>query len=170
MGATPFFRRKISDFIPDLFNSNFISSNSASNIVTNLTTITNAIPTAVYSKEDLHIYVSSNIARAYVRALGGFSAAGVGANGFNNQGTMWYSSGNLTFDGIKLVVGQGFADNHMISAQKSNLYFGTGLLNDMNTVKVIDTSDVLGDQQVRVVMRFTAGVIHGIRSDIKLYA
>ena len=142
----------------------------ASNVIDEMGKIADSIPSAVYAKEDLHIYVSSNIARAYVRALGGFAAAGVGANGFNNQGTMWYSSGNLTFDGIKVVVAQGLANNTAVAAQKSNLYYGTGLLNDTNTVKVIDTSETLGDQNVRVVMRFTSGVIHGIRSDIKLYA
>ena len=57
----------------------------------------------------------------------------------------------------------------MVAARKSNLYFGTGLLNDTNVVKVIDMADTLGSQNVRVVMRFTAGVQFGIGSDIVLY-
>jgi hypothetical protein len=37
-------------------------------------------------------------------------------------------------------------------------------------VRVIDTADFLGDDNVRVVMRYTAGVQHGIGSDIVLYS
>ena len=57
----------------------------------------------------------------------------------------------------------------MVAAQKSNLFFGTGLLSDHNEVKVIDMADVDGSQNVRVVMRFTAGIQHGIGSEIVLY-
>ncbi len=58
----------------------------------------------------------------------------------------------------------------MVAAEKSNLYFGTGLLADHNEVKVIDMADIDGSQNVRVVMRFTAGVQYGIGSDIVLYS
>ena len=37
-------------------------------------------------------------------------------------------------------------------------------------VKVIDMRDIDGSQNVRVVMRFTAGIQHGIGSDIVLYS
>jgi hypothetical protein len=36
-------------------------------------------------------------------------------------------------------------------------------------VKVIDMADLDGSQNVRIVMRFTAGVQYGIGSDIVLY-
>jgi hypothetical protein len=49
------------------------------------------------------------------------------------------------------------------------LYFGTGLLSDHNEVKVIDMADLDGSQNVRVIMRFTAGVQYGIGGDIVLY-
>jgi hypothetical protein len=58
----------------------------------------------------------------------------------------------------------------MVAAQKSNLFFGTGLMADQNQVKVIDMADIDGSQNVRVVMRFTAGIQHGIGSDIVLYS
>jgi hypothetical protein len=57
----------------------------------------------------------------------------------------------------------------MMAAQKSNLYFGTGLLNDQNEVKVIDMEDLDGSQNVRIVARFTAAVQYGIGSEIVLY-
>ena len=143
---------------------------TAANVITELGKVVDAISTAVYGKEDLYIYVSQNIARAYVRALGGFGASGLGANGVNNAGTTWFNGGDLAFDGVKLFVCSGLSDNTMVAAQKSNLFFGTGLLADHNEVKLIDMADLDGSQNVRVVMRFTAGVQHGIGADIVLYS
>ena len=142
---------------------------TAANVIDELGKVVDAIPTAVYGKEDLYIYVSQNIARAYVRALGGFGANGLGANGVNNAGTTWFNGGDLAFDGVKLFVCSGMADNDMVAAQKSNLFFGTGLLADHNEVKLIDMADLDGSQNVRVVMRFTAAVQYGIGADIVYY-
>jgi len=142
---------------------------TAANVIAELGKVVDAIPTSVYGKEDLYIYVSQNIARAYVRALGGFGASGLGANGVNNAGTTWYNGGDLAFDGVKLFVCSGMPDNDMVAAQKSNLFFGTGLLADHNEVKLIDMADLDGSQNVRVVMRFTAGVQYGIGADIVYY-
>ena len=153
---------------------------TSSNVIAQLGAIVDAIPSALYGKEDLYIYVSQNIARAYVRALGGFgilqNAAGtenvsdIGANGVSGQGTMWWQNGALSFDGVKLFVANGLADNRAVAAQKSNLFFGTGLLSDHNEVKVIDMADLDGSQNVRIVMRFTSGVQYGIGSEIVLYS
>ena len=142
---------------------------TAANVIAEMGKVVDAIPTAVYGQEDLTLYVSSNVARAYIRALGGFAAT-IGANGSDNKGTQWYNGGELSFDGINIFVAKGLADNTMIAAQKSNLYFGTGLLSDQNEVRVIDTSETLGDMNVRVIMRFTAGVQHVFGGDIVLYS
>ena len=139
------------------------------NVVAELGKIVDAIPSAVYGKEDLTLYVSSNIARAYVRALGGFVAT-IGANGVDNKGTQWYNGSQLSFDGINIFVAKGLSDNTAVAAQKSNLFFGTGLLDDRNQVKVLDMADLDGSDNVRVIMRYTAGVQHGIGSDIVLYS
>ena len=141
----------------------------SSNVVAQLGRIVDVIPSPVYGTEDLFIYVSSNIYRAYVRALGGF-ASNVGAAGTDNKGTQWFNGGALTYDGINIVLASGLAANTAVAAQKSNLFFGTGLLNDQNEVKVIDMADIDGSQNVRVVMRFTAGIQHAIGSDIVLYS
>ena len=142
---------------------------TASNVVAELGKIVDAIPAALYGKEDLYLYVSQNIARAYVRALGGFGASGLGANGTNAQGTQWFNNGSLSFDGIKLFVANGLSSNTAIAAEKSNLFFGTGLLSDQNEVQVIDMAPIDGSQNVRVVMRFTAAVQYGIVEDIVTY-
>ena len=142
---------------------------TAANVIDKLGSIVDAVPSALYNKEDLHIYVSQNIARAYVRALGGF-ATSIGAAGTDSKGTQWYNAGGqLSFDGVKIFVANGLADDTAMAAQKSNLYFGTGLLNDMNEVKVLDMADLDGSQNVRVIMRYTSAVNYGIGSDIVLY-
>ncbi len=142
---------------------------TALNVIDELGKIVDAIPSTIYGKEDLYIYVSQNIARAYVRALGGFGAAGLGANGVNAQGTQWWNNGALSFDGVKLFVANGLADNTAVAVEKSNIFFGTGLLSDHNLVKVLDMADLDGSQNVRVIMRFTAGVQYGVVEDIVTY-
>ena len=143
---------------------------TAANVIDELGKIVDAIPSALYGSEDLYVYVSQNIARAYVRSLGGFGASGLGAAGTNSMGTQWWNNGSLSFDGVKLFVANGLSDNTAMAAEKSNLFFGTGLLSDLNEVKVLDMADLDGSQNVRVIMRFTAGVQYGIGSDIVLYS
>ena len=141
----------------------------SSNVIAKMGLVVDAIPSAVYGADDLYIYVSPNVYRAYVRALGGF-ASNVGAAGTNDQGPQWFNGGALTFEGINVVLAQGLASNTMVAAEKSNLFFGTGLMAVQNEVKVIDMADIDGSQNVRVVMRFTAGIQHAIGSDIVLYS
>jgi hypothetical protein len=142
---------------------------TSANVIAQLGAIVDAAPSAILGKEDLTLYVSTNIARAYIRALGGFAAT-IGGAGVDNKGTTWYNGGELSFEGINIFVAKGLGDNEAVLAQKSNLFFGTGLLDDRNEVRVIDMSDTDGSQNVRVVMRYTAGVQIGIGSDIVLYS
>jgi len=142
---------------------------TAANVIAELGKIVDAIPASLYTNEGLRIYVSQNIAKAYVRALGGFGASGLGANGKDNQGTMWHTNGELMFDGVKIFVANGLANNTAICTTVDNLFFGTGLLSDQNEVKVIDMADIDGSQNVRVVMRMTAGVNYAVVEDIVTY-
>ena len=142
---------------------------TSANVIAEMGKVVDLIPAPLYGKEDLYLYVSQSVARDYVRALGGFGASGLGANGTNTMGTQWWNNGSLSFDGVKIFVANGMANDYMMAAQKSNLYFGTGLLSDQNEVKVIDMEDLDGSQNVRVVARFTAAVQYGIGSDIVLY-
>jgi hypothetical protein len=155
--------------VNDAVNTGITSFTSA-NIISALGNTVDALPSAVYGKEDLTIYLPTNAFQAYVRSLGGFGASGLGAAGVGAQGALWYNMGNaLSFDGIKIQLTPGMPTDHVVAAQKSNLYFGTGLLSDHNEVKLIDMADIDGSQNVRVVMRFTAGVQYGIGSDVALF-
>jgi len=142
---------------------------SATNVITELGKIVDSIPSTLYGREDMNIYISQNMARAYVRALGGFGANGLGGAGTANQGTQWFNNGDLNFDGVKLFVANGLGDNKAMATYKDNLMFGTGLLSDAQEVKVLDMADLDGSQNVRVILRFTAGVQYGIGSDIVYY-
>ena len=145
------------------------TSFTSSNIKTLLSNVVDAIPNAVYGKEDLAIYVPPVAFQAYVRHLGGYGANGLGAAGYNNSGDMWYNNNAaLSFEGIKVVYTPGMPSDHIVAGEKSNLYFGTGLMSDHNEVKVLDMADLDGSQNVRIVMRFTAGVQYGIGSDLVL--
>jgi len=142
----------------------------STNIIDELSKVVDAIPAALYGKEDLFLYIGSKAAKLYVQALGGFGANGLGANGVANMGTQWWNNGSLTVNGVKIFVCPGMSDNKMYAAQRSNLYFGTGLLNSAQEVKVLDMADLDGSNNVRMIMRFTASVQFGISSDLVEYA
>ena len=145
---------------------------TASNVIDELGKIVDSMNanTNIYAKEDTKIYVSRNIMAAYVRALGGF-ATDIGANGVNQQGTMWYGKGAaLSFDGIPLFLAEGLAANTAMAAQASNLYFGTSLLSDHQEARVIDVSQYDGSDNVRVIMRLAAGAQIGVGADVVLYS
>jgi hypothetical protein len=63
----------------------------------------------------------------------------------------------------------GMSANKVVAAQKSNLFFGTGLLSDYNEVKVLDMANIDGSQNYRVIMRYTGAVQFGIGQDIVYY-
>jgi hypothetical protein len=138
-----------------------------SNVISKLDSVYQTIPNTVFGKEDLLLYVSTNVAKAYQSALAGGGASGVGANGFNNQLNVGEKPSN--FQGIEIVLVPGLASDKIVAAQKSNLFFGTGLLSDYNEVKVIDMANIDGSQNYRIVMRYTAGTQFGIGQDIVYY-
>ena len=144
---------------------------TAANNVTGSTTVlaglqqvVNVIPTAVYGKEDLGIYISTAAVKAFQTAVGGGSSY---ANGYMNQTVI--GAKPLDFQGIPLLHCPGLPASTVIAAQKSNLFFGTALLSDKNEVKVLDMADLDGSQNVRIIMRYTAGVQYGIGNDIVWY-
>jgi hypothetical protein len=140
----------------------------AGDVITELGKLVDAIPARLYGHPDLKLYVSQNIYKAYVRALGGFGASGLGANGYNNQGTNQVL-GDVFFDGIPVFMANGMAANTAIATPSSNLHFATGILNDMNLVKVLDMADLDGSENVRVIMRFTADAKYGFAEDMVTY-
>jgi hypothetical protein len=130
----------------------------ASNVIAQLGAVVDAIPATIYGSQDLSIYISQADARSYVRAQ-----AALGYKDLYHVGQT-----AMDFEGVKLFVANGLSSGQMVAAEKANLMFGTGLANDMNEVKLIDLADIDGSQNVRVVMRFSAGVNYAIGSEIVL--
>jgi len=141
---------------------------NAGNVIAELGKIVDEIPSSLYGRDDLFIYVSQNIFRAYKRALGGFQANGQGAAGVDSKGNN-QDINVLYFDGVKIFMANGLAANTAVATTKDNLQFGTGLLSDHQEVKVLDMADLDGSQNVRIIMRFTAGVQYGVVEDIVTY-
>lgn len=137
---------------------------TSANVLNKLNNVVETIPAAVYGKEDLLIYVGTKVAKAYQQALGG---GAIGANGWNNQ--MNVGEKPFNFNGVEIVVCPGMSDDKIVAAQKSNLFFGTGLLSDHNEVRVLDMANLDGSQNYRIIMRYTAGVQFGIGQDIVYY-
>jgi hypothetical protein len=124
---------------------------------------------SLLDKEDLHIYLSNHAYQMYKRSLGGFGASGLGANGFDGKGNNQDLGDALLFDGIKIFRAPGMPNNDMAAAQKSNLFFGCGIEGDLSEMKLIDTGDTLGDQNVRFVARFKAGIQTGLLEEVTYY-
>jgi hypothetical protein len=164
-GLIQLFQSSSSGVLSGSFGASSVTGSST--VIAGLQLVVDAIPNAVYGKEDLAIYVSTATMKAYQTALGGNGASGVGANGYNNQLTVGLKP--MDFQGIPVLMCPGLPAGNVVAAQKSNLFFGTALLSNKNEVKLLDMADLDGSQNVRVIMRYTAGVQFGIGSDIVWY-
>jgi len=121
------------------------------------------------TQDGLTLYISRNVADAYIRALGGFGTAGVGANGVDARGAMWYGGQALSFDGIPVFIANGMSSDRMVLTMKDNLVFGTGILPDFTKVALIDQTPIDGSDNVNVIMKFTGGCQDGFGGDAVLY-
>ena len=137
---------------------------TSANVISKLESVVATIPDTVYGKTDLVLYVGTGIAKAYQQSQAGGAS---GANGWNNQFNVGEKPYN--FNGIEIVLCPGMSDSKIVAAQKSNLFFGTGLLSDYNEVRVLDMANIDGSQNYRVIMRYTAGTQFGIGQDIVYY-
>lgn len=132
---------------------------TAANIVAQTESVVNAIPSTVWGKEDLYIYMGTAALKFYIQAqaaLGYLDKYNVGQTDYN-------------FQGIPIMHCPGMSANKMVAARKSDLAFGTGLISDHNEVKVLDMADLDGSQNVRIVARLTAGAQFVNGSDITTY-
>lgn len=59
---------------------------TSANVIAEMGKVVDAMPSALYGKSDVKLYVAQNVYKAYVRALGGFGADGVGAAGYEAKG------------------------------------------------------------------------------------
>jgi hypothetical protein len=133
---------------------------TAGNIIANLQALTANMATnisAVLRKEDLHIYMSPKTYALYISAV---STLGY-VNAYNMNGD--YAP---VFEGYKIAVCPGMADDELVAAEKSNLFFGTDLLSDATRITLMDMAQLDGSDNMRLVCRYSGGVQLGVGSDI----
>ena len=131
---------------------------TSANIDENLGIITAAIPAAVYSKEDLYIYMSTASYRLYIQNMAD--------KGFANLYSMTDTFVPM-YNGVKIAVCPGMVDNKMCAAQKSNLFFGTDLISDHGpALRMLDMSVLDGSSNIRVVCKFSGGTQHAQGGEI----
>jgi hypothetical protein len=133
---------------------------TAGNIIANLQTLTadmaaNVSP--ILRKEDLHIYMNAKTYAFYVSAV---STLGY-VNAYNMNGDY-----EPVFEGYKIAVCPGMADNQVVAGEKSNMFFGTDLLSDATRITIMDMANLDGSDNMRLVARYSAGVQTGVGADI----
>ena len=134
---------------------------TAANIIENLQNCTAAIPSNVYTKEDLYIYMSPKSYRLYISAI---STLGY-VNAYSMNGDY-----DAVFEGIKIAVCNGAEDDKLVAAEKSNLFFGTDLVSDATNIALLDMAPLNGSLNTRLIARFTGGVQVGIGADVVFVA
>lgn len=127
----------------------FTGATTGANVVARLQEALDNSPAALYGKEGYQYYVGPSTMKAYQAALS--------AGNYNFQ--FYVGEKPMNFQGIPVTMCPGLNDYDCVLGLKSDLHFGTGLLSDFNQVKVLDMSDLDGSQNVRVIMRFTGGII-----------
>ena len=129
---------------------------TAGTIIAELQGAVAAIPSSTLGKDDLHIYMNQRTYQYYISAV---STLGY-VNAYNMNGDY-----QPMFEGYKLAVCNGMAENELVIAQKSNLFFGTDLLSSATRIDLIDMS-FTGSDNIRMVARYSAGVQTGTGADI----
>jgi hypothetical protein len=135
---------------------------TAANIIANLQTLTGDMATnisAVLRKDDLHIYMSPKTYALYISAV---STLGY-VNAYNMNGDYV-----PVFEGYKIAVCNGMPNDQLVAAEKSNLFFGTDLISDIDgpSIKLLDMAALDGSDNMRLVARYSGGVQLGIGADI----
>ena len=133
----------------------------AANILANLQTLvasmTGGTADNVLGKEDAYIFMNNKTWQFYIQAISALT------------GVPWMSMNKdyePVFEGIKIAVVPGMIDNQLVFAQSSNLYFGTDLLSDSTRIALMDMAPVDGSDNIRMVARYTAGVVQGVGADV----
>jgi hypothetical protein len=118
-----------------------------------------AIPDAVLESDGIVYGVSTNVIRALRRAYGSQA---------RSNGTFLNPS-EFEFEGYILTEVKGLNANTMVAYNKNQVFFGTGLLSDINEVKIKDMDEVDLSGQVRMKLVMTGGVQYAYGAEIVLY-
>ena len=134
----------------------------ATNVIEEMGKLVLTLPTRVRrATEKPVIAVSSNVAEAYRSAI-----LGLGGGYYLYQGESVVMNWQGQYDVIEC---PGMSDDTMAFYQKSNLWFGTNLLDQWNNVAVLDMYAHDLSDNVRFAASFFAGVQYGFGNEIAFY-
>ena len=132
------------------------------NVIEEMGKLVATLPTSVKrATEKPIIAVSSNVAEAYRSAI-----LGLGGGFYLYQGESVVMNWQGQYDVIEC---PGMSDDTMAFYQKSNLIFGTNLLDQWNNVAILDMYDKDLSDNVRFACSFFAGVQYGFGNEIAFY-
>ena len=135
---------------------------TSGNVIEEMGKLVLTLPTRVRrATEKPVIAVSSNVAEAYRSAI-----LGLGGGYYLYQGESVVMNWQGQYDVIEC---PGMSDDTMAFYQKSNLWFGTNLLDQWNTVAVLDMYQYDLSDNVRFAASFFAGVQYGFGNEIAFY-
>jgi hypothetical protein len=132
---------------------------TSSNVQAELGDYFDTIPDELIDSDGWINGVSTNVVRALKRSYG---------NQGRSNGT-FLRENELEFDGYLLTEIKGANANTMVGYNKNQLFFGTGLLSDLNEVKIKDMDEVDLSGQVRMKLVMTGGVQYAYGAEIVLY-
>jgi len=135
------------------------SAITSANVIGEISKVYDAIPTQILRKEDLRLFVSSSIFRAYRQALANASAEAYYMQNYNE----------LRFLDVIILEAPGLSDKKMVAAQKANLLLLTDLMSDFEDVKILPQGDVTGVPVVRMVAEFKFGTGYIYGSEVVFY-
>lgn len=133
---------------------------SAANIIAQMALMHAQIPNTVYGKQDLNYLLPTSAVKFYITAM-----ANLGYLDKFHDGTA-----PLNYEGVNIIHCPGMSDDTMFAVRQSNFFFGTGILADMeSSIRLIDRSVTEGDDNVRVVMNYTAAVQVKLPEEVVTY-
>ena len=135
---------------------------TSANVIEEMNRLVLTLPVRVRrATEKPVIAVSSNVAEAFRTAI-----LGLGGGSYLYQG----ETVKMTWQGqYDIIECPGMSDDTMAMYQKSNLWFGTNLLDQWNTVAVLDMYQYDLSNNVRFSCSFFAGVQYGFGDEIAFY-
>jgi hypothetical protein len=135
---------------------------TSANVIEEMGRLVLTLPTRVRrATEKPVIAVSSNVAEAYRSAI-----LGLGGGFYLYQGESVVMNWQGQYDVIEC---PGMSDDTMAFYQKSNLWFGTNLLDQWNNVAVLDMYAHDLSDNVRFAASFFAGAQYGFGNEIAFY-
>jgi hypothetical protein len=135
---------------------------TSTNVIEEMNKLVLTLPVRVRrATEKPVIAVSSNVAEAFRTAI-----LGLGGGSYLYQG----ETVKMTWQGqYDIIECPGMSDDTMAFYQKSNLWFGTNLLDQWNNVAVLDMYQYDLSDNVRFAASFFAGVQYGFGDEIAFY-